>query len=1011
MSTNDGPVSRATSGLSAPDAGEDPAAGRARWDAFVSYRRSPGDTEFVDQLEGALAERGKQVWVDRAKIEPAADWAKRITRGIEGSKSFIFIMTPESVVSKECRNELETATRYHKLIIPVVLKEVDRQGLPDSLSRPNWIVFGADCDAKDAFAEVIAALDVDLDWRDAHTRLAVRAQEWADSPRDRSLLLRGRDLLKAEEWQGQAADTDHKATPPTPLQIQYIQVSRKAARRRRVLTGSATAIALVIVLVTALLAYQRNQAANSNGRVSLARKLVAAAQGLSGTQPRTSLLLSVEALKLDPADPAVRANLITALTQTNYIGVLPGLASPFTALAFSPDGHLLADGSTGGRLILWDVSRVDHWKQLAVLQGGSQAAAVAFSPDGKTVAEGTITGGAGPGDVIIWNISDPSHPIQQAIIHDAGGFALAFSPDGRAIAADSGSAITIFDITNPGHPTQIANLTAPQMLSPSYVAFSPDGHTLLGTNGFSADAGDVILWDITDRAHPRLLSTLRVNHAHDAGLATALSPDGKILATASTGNAATLWDIQNRTRPRQIAVLHGAGHGAVAELSFASDGHSLAASYTDHTVSLWNVDNPARPGLAVNLAGHTGTVYSLAFSSSEHLLATGGSDATTVLWKVTAPARPRRLTSTISTGPGQTLTAVAFGPKSKGRLLATVSNGQRLTDNGKVILWDIGASGRAAALGTLSGSDHQVSAISMSPDGRIAATANSDGTVVLWQIADPMHPRREAVLTGPQVQLGSAGRQIAFSPDSRTIASATSTGWSLLNNTNQHPIQLAAIPDNESSAVITFSPDGNTIAISTNAGVALWDISDRKQPHLLSELPDSAKIQVPIAFSPNGHMLVTIPAPFAGIPQDWSTVSPKLWDVSDRTHPTLLATLPTHTGTVALNAVFSPNGYVLATANDNGTKILWDITDGRHPVEIATLPGNPQSAAAIAIAPDSQTLVAGSTTNSASLWSIADLATIAANPIKAACTIAGPGLTAREWASYIPNIAYQSICP
>src|SRR5213078_605994 len=132
----------------------------------------------------ALAERDKQVWVDRAKIEPAADWAKRITRGIEGSKSFIFIMTPESVISPECRSELETATQYHKLIIPVVFKEVDRQGLPDSLSKPNWIVFGPDHNTERVFGEVNEALEADLPWRDAHTRLAVRAQEWAHSPRD-----------------------------------------------------------------------------------------------------------------------------------------------------------------------------------------------------------------------------------------------------------------------------------------------------------------------------------------------------------------------------------------------------------------------------------------------------------------------------------------------------------------------------------------------------------------------------------------------------------------------------------------------------------------------------------------------------------------------------------------------------------------------------------------------------------------------------------------------------------
>jgi hypothetical protein len=68
--------------------------------------------------------------VDRAKIEPAADWSERIARGIEAAKAFIFAITPESVVSEQCRNELETATQHHKLIIPVVLRDVERRDLP-----------------------------------------------------------------------------------------------------------------------------------------------------------------------------------------------------------------------------------------------------------------------------------------------------------------------------------------------------------------------------------------------------------------------------------------------------------------------------------------------------------------------------------------------------------------------------------------------------------------------------------------------------------------------------------------------------------------------------------------------------------------------------------------------------------------------------------------------------------------------------------------------------------------
>ena len=46
----------------------DPPAGQARFDAFISYRRIAEDMAFVDYLQEALAARGKNVWVDRAKI-------------------------------------------------------------------------------------------------------------------------------------------------------------------------------------------------------------------------------------------------------------------------------------------------------------------------------------------------------------------------------------------------------------------------------------------------------------------------------------------------------------------------------------------------------------------------------------------------------------------------------------------------------------------------------------------------------------------------------------------------------------------------------------------------------------------------------------------------------------------------------------------------------------------------------------------------------------------------------
>jgi hypothetical protein len=98
----------------------DQPSGDGRFDAFVSYRRIPADTAFVDQLRQDLAARRISVWVDREEIEPASDWAQRVIRGIDASKALIFVITPESVLSEECRNELDQAVELHKLIVPVV---------------------------------------------------------------------------------------------------------------------------------------------------------------------------------------------------------------------------------------------------------------------------------------------------------------------------------------------------------------------------------------------------------------------------------------------------------------------------------------------------------------------------------------------------------------------------------------------------------------------------------------------------------------------------------------------------------------------------------------------------------------------------------------------------------------------------------------------------------------------------------------------------------------------------
>ena len=210
-------------------AGESAPSGE-RFDAFIRYKRISADEHFVDHLCQALADRepSRTVWVDRTRIEPAVDWLSRATRGIDASRALIYVITPESVASEDCRRELDLAIARNKLIVPVLLRKVaDRSALHPRVSRLNWIPAGPGDDPGRIVDAVARALEDDLDWRDEQTYLGARAGQWDSRQRKRGFLLHGEELGIAETWLGQAVR--HPDVPPTQLHLDYITAGRKDA--------------------------------------------------------------------------------------------------------------------------------------------------------------------------------------------------------------------------------------------------------------------------------------------------------------------------------------------------------------------------------------------------------------------------------------------------------------------------------------------------------------------------------------------------------------------------------------------------------------------------------------------------------------------------------------------------------------------------------------------------------------------------------------------------------------
>jgi hypothetical protein len=146
-------------------------------DAFIiSYSRK--DEGFVRELEEALEKRGNAVWVDVEDIPLTAEWRPEILSGIEGAETFVFVISPDSIASKECKRELDHATKHNKRLVPILRREVDTTTAPDVLESHNWVFFRESDDFGESLEHLVQAMDTDLEWVKFHTRLLTRAVEW-----------------------------------------------------------------------------------------------------------------------------------------------------------------------------------------------------------------------------------------------------------------------------------------------------------------------------------------------------------------------------------------------------------------------------------------------------------------------------------------------------------------------------------------------------------------------------------------------------------------------------------------------------------------------------------------------------------------------------------------------------------------------------------------------------------------------------------------------------------------
>ena len=198
------------------------------------------------------------------------------------------------------------------------------------------------------------------------------------------------------------------------------------------------------------------------------------------------------------------------------MATLRGSDSKIWSLAFSPDGSMLAAGTHGGWVDLWDVASRERTGTLAGHTWWTNA--VTFSPDGALLISGAYTD---EDKMKVWDVAS-GELIAVLKGHTASIHQLLFSPDGSILASASFDySIRIWDVA--ARKVRYV-LVRPGGRGISSIAFSPDGRVL------AADAsaeGLIALWDVATRNN---IADLPMVHAPVVNVLT-FSPDGEILAS------------------------------------------------------------------------------------------------------------------------------------------------------------------------------------------------------------------------------------------------------------------------------------------------------------------------------------------------------------------------------------------------------------------------------------------------------------------------------------------------